>query len=155
MLLDERLEWLIRWGKWISHLNLSKFNFWGHVDRLVFLDFTFTDLFVEKFEEFFGPRFDVPALHIHNCNFMHVSTSSFHQLVGTLIKAKGERLHTYIHVIWLSSEYYIEVNSWLHVSHTLFRQYVYNLHENHINRTLLMTKNFLSWVLWLIRRALR
>lgn len=71
----ERLEWL---------LNNCE------VETLIFNGFTFTDLFVEKFEEYFAINlpFLVKRVWLHNCNLRICTSKAFHRLLGDLIKAE-------------------------------------------------------------------
>ncbi|KAI6206645.1 hypothetical protein M3Y94_00936200 [Aphelenchoides besseyi] len=55
------------------------------VRQLVFINFTFTNLFVEKMEEFFGTNLPVEKLFIHNCSFKYISCANFHRLAGHIL----------------------------------------------------------------------
>lgn len=96
----KRLQWLLE--------NAS-------VKYLVFIDFAFTELFVEKFEEYFGSQYVVEKLFIHNCSLKHISCETFQRFIGHIIKA---------------DEYHLEL--------------VKNALPNHVNDTLLLSPNFLT-----------
>ncbi|KAI6227421.1 hypothetical protein M3Y99_01251700 [Aphelenchoides fujianensis] len=69
----ERLEWLVRDAT---------------VKHLVFINFTFTDLFVEKLEEFLGLGFPVERVFVHNCSLKYLSVAKWHHLVGRVLSAQ-------------------------------------------------------------------
>lgn len=60
------------------------------VKTLIFDGFTFTDLFVEKFEEFLALKspFTVERVWLHNSKLRVCTSKAFHHLLGDLIKAE-------------------------------------------------------------------
>ncbi|KAI6216163.1 hypothetical protein M3Y99_01837300 [Aphelenchoides fujianensis] len=68
----ERLEWLVRDAT---------------VKHLVFINFTFTDLFVEKLEEFLGLGFPVERVFVHNCSLKYLFGQFFFEHVRNTLPA--------------------------------------------------------------------
>lgn len=58
------------------------------VNYLVFKNFVFYDLFVEKWVQLISSRFHVNTLSLHNCSLKHITTDVFHQFIGRNIIAK-------------------------------------------------------------------
>lgn len=69
----QRLEWILR--------NCS-------VKHLIFNNFSFTDFFVEKFDEFMPKPFCVEQLTLHCCRLKSIHTKVFHQFLGETISAE-------------------------------------------------------------------
>ncbi|KAI6175274.1 hypothetical protein M3Y97_00670400 [Aphelenchoides bicaudatus] len=95
-----RLQWILEYSE---------------IKSLVFIDFAFTELFVEKFEEYFGAGYQVDKLFIHNCSLKHISSPTFHRFIGHIVKA---------------DEYHLEI--------------LKNALPNHVNDALLQTPNMLT-----------